>query len=174
MFKAKRFLSMLLACIMVLSMSCVGVFASDDENIIAVLEGQNGCWEYVERNTDFIIPMATDNDFATFSIPIGPSAYRDVSPKKLVHSSGENAIGIEFQSFTPGNAGPCFNILNVTDGTWVESEWMGGIHMATLGFVYYKFNNSYINAHRGDKFAVKMYTLYSPATTTLRTFTTTR
>jgi len=172
--KFKKIIAMCMATVMAMSVMCVGASAAGTENVTAVLEGQNGRWEYVERDANAVMPLATDNDFATFSIPIGPSAYRDLCPTKLVHSGRENAIGIEFQSFTPGNAAPYFNIMNVTDGTWVESEWMGGIHMSTSGFVYYTFSDSYINAHRGDKFAVKMYTLYYPATTTLRTFTTTR
>lgn len=165
---------MFMVAVMAMSVMCVSAFAADNTDAAVVLEGQNGRWEYVEKDNNAVMPLTTDNDFATFTIPIGPSAYRDVSPTKLVHSGSENAIGIEFESFTPKTAVPYFNIMNVTDGTWVESEWMGGIHMSTSGFVYYTFKSSYINEHRGDKFAVKMYTLNSRATTSLRTFTTKR
>lgn len=172
--KFKKIIAMCIVTIVMLSTMSVSVFATGDENVTTILKGQNGQWEYSEMSFNTIMPLATDNDFATFTILMGPSSYTDISPTKLIHSGNENAIGIEFRSFTPGTAVPYFNIMNVTDNTWVEPEWMGGLHMATSGVVHYTFNASYINAHRGDKFAVKMYTLYYPATTTLRTFTATR
>lgn len=170
----KKFLSILTTAIITMSLMSFCVTAQEEKNVIASFKGQNGTWEYFEKSESSILPFATDNEFATFSIPIGPSTYRDISPNKLILSGNEDAIGIEFKSFTPGSAVPYFNIMNVTDNTWVEDEWMGGIHMATTGTVLYTFDSSYLVAHAGDKFAVKMYTKYYEATTTLRTFTTTK
>lgn len=168
--KFKKFIAMCMTAVMIMSTMCVGAFAS--ENVITVIEGENGRWEHI-GNIDSIMPLATDNQLRQYTIPVGTANYIDVSPNLLVHSGNENAIGIEIRNFTPQAAGLYFNIMNVTDGTWVESSWMGGRHMLTEGHSTYTFSDSYINAHRGDRFAVKMCTVAYEATAKVRTYTAT-
>ena len=168
--KFKKIIAMCMTAVMLMSTMCVGAFAS--ENVITVIEGENGRWEHI-GNIESVMPLATDNPLQRYNIPVGTTNYVVVSPNALVHSGNENAIGIEIRNFTPQTAGLYFNIMNVTDNTWVESNWMGGLNMSTEGHSTYTFSDSYINANRGDRFVVAMCTVRYDATADVRTYTAT-